>query len=146
MFTLRFHQENIRAAQGRFEVPSSLLTEIEVISSTAFTQCKGSAEPYRSPFIPPDGYSSPVDNTRGGRTPYFSDRISNLWQFSITPPNTQPEKQERFSELFSETSPHTRVSPGSQEKHGNKKYPNPYAIQHVLTPEGRQATSKSCKV
>ena len=112
MFTLRFHWEDIQAAKGRFKVPSSLLTETGAISSTAFTQCKGSTESYRSPFIPSDGYSSLVDSTGGGRAPHFSDCISNLWQFSITPPNTQPEKQERFSELFTETPPHARISPG----------------------------------
>lgn len=38
---------------------------------------KGSTEPYRSPFIPPDGYSTDVNSTAGGRAPHFSDSILN---------------------------------------------------------------------
>lgn len=78
------------------KVSSLLLTETGAISSTAFTQCKGSAEPHRSPFIPSDGYSSPADRPEGGRVSHLSDCTSNLWQFSIMPPNIQPEKQECF--------------------------------------------------
>lgn len=142
VLTLRFHQENIRAAKGRFKVPSSLLPEIEVISSTAFTQCKGSAEPYRSPFIPSDGYSSPVDSTGGGRVPFLSDHISNLWQFSITPPNTQPEKQERFSELFSETPPHAHISPSWVNIHRRS---TPTGSIQTLTPPSMRSLQKAGK-
>lgn len=93
-------------------------------------------------------YSCPVDSTGEGLLPAYLT-ISNPWQLSITPPNTQPEQRECFSEPFTEPPPHlylTRLSQYSQEKHGNKKYPNLYTTQHMLIPEGRQTTSNSYKV
>lgn len=136
--------------RGNFKALSSLFTRAGAISNRGGTQCKGSmgAEPCRS-HSPPREVQLSCWQHGEGTAPCFSGLISHLWQFSITPPNTQPEQQKCFSEPFSEPPPYlylTRLSQYSQEKHSNKKYPNPYTTQHMLIPEGRQTTFNSYQV
>lgn len=136
MFILRLHWEDLQAAKAEFKNPfiashRGRRVPSERAMQESFTPQRGTALLLTAP---------------GRNCSLF--HISNLWQLSITPPNTQPE-QESFSEPFTEPPPHlylTRLSQYSQEKHSNKNYPNTCTTQHVLIPESRQTTSNSYKV
>lgn len=144
MFTLRLHWEDVQAAKGEFKSPF-------LSPHRGDTQCKGSvgAEAMQESLIPQRATALLLTAQGRDCSPCLSGHISDLWQLSVTPPNTQPEQQGCFSEPFTEPPPHlhlTRLSQYSQEKHSNKKYPNTYTTLHVLIPEGRQTTFNSCKV